>query len=103
MASCSSRASSAWRRAHTELVGSTIEEQTRQVLDNMEAILTEAGSGLERIVKTTVFLASLDDFQGMNSCLCGAGGRRASGALDDRGRGASRRARSSRSKPIALV
>lgn len=52
---------------HSELVGSTIEEQTRQVLDNLEAILTEAGSGLERIVKTTVFLASLDDFQGMNS------------------------------------
>jgi 2-iminobutanoate/2-iminopropanoate deaminase len=52
---------------HTELVGSTIEEQTRQVLDNMEAILAEAGSGLEQIVKTTVFLASLDDFQGMNS------------------------------------
>jgi 2-iminobutanoate/2-iminopropanoate deaminase len=52
---------------HSELVGATIEEQTRQVLDNLEAILTEAGSGLERIVKTTVFLASLDDFQGMNS------------------------------------
>ena len=52
---------------HAELVGSTIEEQTRQVFDNLEAILTEAGSGLERIVKTTVFLASLDDFQGMNS------------------------------------
>ncbi len=52
---------------HAELVGSTIEDQTRQVLDNMEAILTEAGSGLEQIVKTTVFLASLDDFQGMNS------------------------------------
>jgi len=52
---------------HSEFVGATIEEQTRQVLDNLEAILTEAGSGLERIVKTTVFLASLDDFQGMNS------------------------------------
>ncbi len=52
---------------HSELVGSEIEEQTRQVLDNLEAILIEAGSGLERIVKTTVFLASLDDFQGMNS------------------------------------
>jgi 2-iminobutanoate/2-iminopropanoate deaminase len=52
---------------HAEMVGDTIEEQTRQVLDNMEAILTEAGSGLDRIVKTTVFLASLDDFQGMNS------------------------------------
>jgi 2-iminobutanoate/2-iminopropanoate deaminase len=52
---------------HTDFVGPTIEEQTKQVLDNMEAILTEAGSGLDRIVKTTVFLASLDDFQGMNS------------------------------------
>jgi 2-iminobutanoate/2-iminopropanoate deaminase len=52
---------------HSEVVGPTIEEQTTQVFDNLEAILTEAGSGLERIVKTTVFLASLDDFQGMNS------------------------------------
>jgi 2-iminobutanoate/2-iminopropanoate deaminase len=52
---------------HSEMVGDTIEEQTRQVFDNLEAILTEAGSGLDRIVKTTVFLASLDDFQGMNS------------------------------------
>jgi 2-iminobutanoate/2-iminopropanoate deaminase len=52
---------------HTEMAGDTIEEQTRQVFDNLEAILTEAGSGLDRIVKTTVFLASLDDFQEMNS------------------------------------
>jgi 2-iminobutanoate/2-iminopropanoate deaminase len=52
---------------HAEMVGSTIEEQTKQVFDNLEAILGEAGSGLDRIVKTTVFLASLDDFQGMNS------------------------------------
>jgi 2-iminobutanoate/2-iminopropanoate deaminase len=52
---------------HAEMVGDAIEEQTRQVLDNLEAILTEAGSSLDRIVKTTVFLASLDDFQGMNS------------------------------------
>ena len=52
---------------HSEMAGDTIEDQTRQVFDNLEAILTEAGSGLDRIVKTTVFLASLDDFQGMNS------------------------------------
>ena len=52
---------------HSDLAGDTIEEQTRQIFDNLEAILAEAGSGLERIVKTTVFLASLDDFQGMNS------------------------------------
>ena len=52
---------------HTEMAGDTIEAQTRQVFDNLGAILTEAGSSLDRIVKTTVFLASLDDFQGMNS------------------------------------
>ena len=50
----------------SEMVAATIGEQTEQVLDNLEAILTEAGSGLDRIVKTTVFLASLADFQGMN-------------------------------------
>ena len=50
---------------HTEWPGDR--GATRQVFDNLEAILPEAGSGLERIVKTTVFLASLDDFQGMNS------------------------------------
>jgi 2-iminobutanoate/2-iminopropanoate deaminase len=52
---------------HSELAGDTIEAQTTQIFDNLEAILTAAGSGLERIVKTTVFLTSLDDFQGMNS------------------------------------
>jgi 2-iminobutanoate/2-iminopropanoate deaminase len=51
----------------TELVGSTIEEQTEQVFRNLGAILAEAGSSLDRLVKTTVFLASFDDFQGMNS------------------------------------
>jgi 2-iminobutanoate/2-iminopropanoate deaminase len=51
----------------TEMVGTMIEEQTEQIFDNLEAILNEAGSGLDRIVKTTVFLISLDDFQGMNS------------------------------------
>jgi 2-iminobutanoate/2-iminopropanoate deaminase len=51
---------------HAEIVGSTIQEQTEQVLTNLEAILTEAGSGMDRLVKTTVFLVDLDDFQGMN-------------------------------------
>ncbi|TMK79206.1 MAG: RidA family protein [Actinobacteria bacterium] len=50
----------------SEMVGSSIGEQTEQVFDNLAAILEEAGSGLDRIVKTTVFLANLDDFQGMN-------------------------------------
>ena len=50
----------------SEMAGSTIGEQTEQVFDNLEAILAEAGSGLDRIVKTTVFLTDLDAFQGMN-------------------------------------
>jgi len=49
-----------------ELVGDTTEEQTEQVFRNLSAILAEAGSSLERLVKTTVYLADLDDFQGMN-------------------------------------
>jgi 2-iminobutanoate/2-iminopropanoate deaminase len=52
---------------HTEMAGETIEEQTGQVLDNLEAILLEAGSGLDRLLKTTVFLTNLEDFQGMNA------------------------------------
>jgi 2-iminobutanoate/2-iminopropanoate deaminase len=51
---------------HAEIVGDSIQEQTEKVFDNLQAILEEAGSGLERIVKTTVFLADLGDFAGMN-------------------------------------
>jgi 2-iminobutanoate/2-iminopropanoate deaminase len=43
-----------------------IAAQTEQVLANLRAILEAAGSSLERIVKTTVFLQDLDDFTGMN-------------------------------------
>ena len=50
-----------------EIVGESIEEQTEQVFANLRAILEEAGSGLDRLVKTTVYLTNLDDFQGMNS------------------------------------
>ena len=55
------------RPGDAELSGSTIEEQTEQVFANLRAILEEAGSGLDRLVKTTVFLQDLDDFQGMNA------------------------------------
>ena len=51
---------------HTELKTGTIQEQTEQVFANLRAILEAAGSGLDRLVKTTVFLQNLDDFQGMN-------------------------------------
>jgi 2-iminobutanoate/2-iminopropanoate deaminase len=47
-------------------VGDTIQEQTEQTLQNLRAILEAAGSGMDRLVKTTVFLTNLDDFQGMN-------------------------------------
>jgi 2-iminobutanoate/2-iminopropanoate deaminase len=50
----------------TEMVGATIAEQTEQVMRNLGAILEEAGSGLEKLVKTTVFLQNMDDFAGMN-------------------------------------
>jgi len=41
-------------------------EQTEQIFRNLRAILEEAGSGLDRLVKTTVFLIDLDDFGAMN-------------------------------------
>ncbi|MGZ4389515.1 MAG: Rid family detoxifying hydrolase [Gaiellaceae bacterium] len=56
----------ALRPGYKELSGGSIEEQTEQVFANLAAILAEAGTGLERLVKTTVFLQNLDDFQGMN-------------------------------------
>jgi 2-iminobutanoate/2-iminopropanoate deaminase len=46
--------------------GATIEEQTEQVFANITAILEEAGTSPARLVKTTVFLTTLDDFAGMN-------------------------------------
>ena len=51
---------------HGEIVGETVQEQTEQVLTNLRAILEAAGSGLDRIVKTTVYLMSLGDFPSMN-------------------------------------
>ena len=54
------------RPGETQVVGPTIEEQTEQTLANLRAILEAAGSGLDRLVKTTVYLRSLDDFQAMN-------------------------------------
>jgi 2-iminobutanoate/2-iminopropanoate deaminase len=51
---------------HAELMGGTIQEQTEQIFVNLGAILEEAGTALDRLVKTTVFLQNLDDFQGMN-------------------------------------
>lgn len=48
------------------IIGTTIQEQTRQCLANVVAILEEAGSSLDKIVSATVVLADEDDFAGMN-------------------------------------
>jgi 2-iminobutanoate/2-iminopropanoate deaminase len=47
-------------------ISGTIQEQTEQIFQNLKAILKAAGSNLDQIVKTTVFLVNLSDFQAMN-------------------------------------
>ncbi|MCB5131861.1 RidA family protein [Streptococcus mutans] len=49
-----------------QVIGITIEEQTQQVLKNISAILTEAGTDFDHIVKTTCFLSNIDDFVPFN-------------------------------------
>lgn len=44
-----------------------IEDQTRQVLENVRAVLEAAGSGLDQVVKSTVFMIDFNDFQRMNA------------------------------------
>ena len=45
----------------------TIEEQTKQVLTNLTAVLEAAGSSMEKVVKTTCFLANMEDFAAFNA------------------------------------
>jgi 2-iminobutanoate/2-iminopropanoate deaminase len=49
-----------------ELVAGSVQEQTQRVLENLNAVLKAAGSSLEAVVKTTVFLTSMSDFAAMN-------------------------------------
>ena len=49
-----------------ELAGEGVAEQTEQIMKNLAAILAAAGSGLDELVKTTVFLMDLGDFTAMN-------------------------------------
>jgi 2-iminobutanoate/2-iminopropanoate deaminase len=49
-----------------EFVAGGIAQQTEQVLKNLAAVLEAAGSGLDKVVKTTVFLADMKEFSGMN-------------------------------------
>ncbi|MEQ1871461.1 MAG: RidA family protein [Vicinamibacterales bacterium] len=48
------------------ITGTTIQEQTRQCLENVQAILEEAGSSLDKMVSATVVMADEDEFAGMN-------------------------------------
>ncbi len=48
------------------IVEGDVRQQTRQVLSNLKAVLEAAGSGLEYVIKTTVFLKNMDDFAAMN-------------------------------------
>lgn len=49
-----------------EFVSNDVAEQTEQVLKNLSAVLAAAGSSLNNVVKTTVFLADMNDFAAMN-------------------------------------
>lgn len=50
-----------------ELVGHDVAAQTEQVMSNLRAVLAAAGTGLEHVIKTTVFLQSMGDFAAMNA------------------------------------
>ncbi|MBI5515516.1 MAG: RidA family protein [Deltaproteobacteria bacterium] len=49
-----------------QVVGADVVAQTRRVLENLRAVLEAAGSGLERVLKTTIFLTDLEDFSAVN-------------------------------------
>lgn len=48
------------------VVGEDIRSQTRRVIENLKAVLVSAGSNLDRVVKTTVYLKDMNDFSAMN-------------------------------------
>jgi 2-iminobutanoate/2-iminopropanoate deaminase len=49
-----------------DIVGDTIEEQTAQTLENIDAVLTAAGRSLDDVVKATVFVQNMDDYDEIN-------------------------------------
>jgi len=49
-----------------QMIRGDIRVQTRQVLENLKKLLAEAGSSLEKVVKVTVFMTNLNEFQAMN-------------------------------------
>ena len=57
--------------ASGELAGDDIETQTHRVLQNLQAVLNSAGASLSSVIKTTVFLTNMSDFQPMNAVYAG--------------------------------
>ena len=57
--------------ASGELAGDDIEAQTHRVLQNLQAVLNSAGASLSSVIKTTVFLTNMSDFQAMNAVYAG--------------------------------
>jgi 2-iminobutanoate/2-iminopropanoate deaminase len=51
-----------------EVVPGGIEEQTKQALTNLAVLLSEAGSSIDKVIKTTVFIKNMDDFGKINQC-----------------------------------
>ena len=49
------------------VVATTIEDQTRQAITNLRNVLEAAGSGLDKVVKTTVFISDMNDFAALNA------------------------------------
>ncbi|MFJ7680248.1 RidA family protein [Peribacillus sp. NPDC097264] len=52
--------------ASGEMVNGDVKEQTHQVFRNLQAVLKEAGATLDTVIKTTVFIKSMDDFSSIN-------------------------------------
>lgn len=52
--------------AEGDLITGSVEEQTHQVFKNLQAVLTEAGSSFESVIKVTVFIKNMDDFPRIN-------------------------------------
>ncbi|MBM7622287.1 2-iminobutanoate/2-iminopropanoate deaminase [Bacillus tianshenii] len=53
-------------KADGELLNGDVKEQTHQVFQNLKAVLAEAGASLETVVKATVFIKNMDEFQQIN-------------------------------------
>src|SRR6056297_319950 len=49
-----------------KIVAETIEDQTKQAMENLKSILEEAGSSLDKLLKVTIFLQDMDDFKRVN-------------------------------------